>query len=253
MTDPQHDVRPSASTAKAGADGAANQAPHDPQKTPDIKWPRKFGQAVDWTIATAERHWIVSLLSLFIGSCMFMTRDRTVTWEEEVPLNTGETIVVKRTGRYVDYDYDLSQNRLGYKPDPKTTMEFEYKGKRYSFSSEAGVMLLAIGSDGIPNFAANPDNYSWQFKNKYYCTSPYYVQFKPDPDRTTWTWPSDIENWLYGLPANLMPWPVEISDDGKKFTAIEVKERLSSVFRGSPRRQSIDLNHSGSNICPRRN
>jgi hypothetical protein len=181
-------------------------------------WARKFGQAVDWTIATAERHWIVSLLSLFIGSCMFMTRDRTVTWEEEVPLNTGETIVVKRTGRYVDYGYDLSQNRLGYRPDPKSTIEFMYKGKMYSFTSEARLMLVAVSPNGIPNLVANPASRDWGDRNLYSCDAPYFVQFQPNAADHEWIWPDRIEAWTYNLPVNLLIGIADMKDDGKKFT-----------------------------------
>ena len=176
-----------------------------------------------------QKHWFVSGLALLIGSCAFMTRDRTVTWEEEVPLNTGETIVVKRTGRYIDFDYDLSQNRLGYKPDPVSTIEFTYKGKRYSFTSEGGLQLLAIGPDGLPNLIAHAGG-DWGPKNRYSCDAPYFVQFRPFPSGNEWAWPPRIENWLYNQPTNLVLGLAETKDDGKRFTPSDRQLANASAY-----------------------
>ena len=200
-----------------------------------------------------QKHWFISGLALLVGSCAFMTRDRTVTWEEEVPLNTGETIVVKRTGRYIDFDYDLSQNRLGYKPDPVSTIEFAYKGKRYEHTNDAMLMLLVIAQDGRPNLVAEPTNHDWHWKNKYYCVNPFYVQFVPNEAGNKWNWPEKIDSWLYGRGANLTPGLLPLSDNKKKLTAAEVQKILRSVNAGYPEFLSIDIKYVVTNKCPRRN
>lgn len=168
-----------------------------------------------------QKHWIVSTLAFLVGTCTFMTRDRTVTWEEEVPLNTGETIVVKRTGRYIDFDYDLSQNRLGYKPDPVSTIEFTYKGKPYAFVGEPGLLLLAIAPNGFPNLIADPRNNGWEWKNNYFCVVPYYLQLRPDSTGKQWDWPEQIDPWLYGLPTNLIIGLIPLDSDGKKYAVAD--------------------------------
>ena len=43
-------------------------------------------------IALCARGVAIGLLALVLSAC-----GRTVTWEEEVPLNTGETIWIERT------------------------------------------------------------------------------------------------------------------------------------------------------------
>ena len=63
-----------------------------------------LGAALVWP--WVKKHWFISGLALLIGSCAFMMRDRVVEWEEEVPLNTGETIWVKRSMPWV---YPLCQ------------------------------------------------------------------------------------------------------------------------------------------------
>ena len=40
-------------------------------------------------IAKIKKHWIISSLAVLIGIYAFLTRDRSVSWEEEVLLNTG--------------------------------------------------------------------------------------------------------------------------------------------------------------------
>jgi hypothetical protein len=193
-------------------------------------------------------------LILIMGMAMTISAcSKTVQWEEEVLLNTGETIWVKRSGTYSlqlqagnPFDVRLS-------PEPISTIEFIYKGKRYVHTGEVALMLLAIAPNGEPNFAALPDSNGWQWKNNYYCTNPSYVQFKPDQQGTQWTWPDKIESWLYGNKTNLIPSLIPLSEDKKKFTVTVAQEMQRSRNTGFPEFQSIDIKHIVTNNCPRRN
>lgn len=170
-----------------------------------------------------QKHWFVSGMALLIGSCAFMSRDRTVTWEEEVPLNTGETIVVKRSGSY-SFGYSAGDGYIGFSPNPISTIEFTYKGKKYVHTGNISFNLVAIGLDGMPSLVA--DARGWGNYNKYPCVTPYYVQFKTSKDGSQWFWPNQIEPWLYNVPTNLIVGLAAIDDDGKILSSKD-RQRLN--------------------------
>lgn len=103
---------------------------------------------------TFSRHLLLPpLLLLSLCAC-----SRTVTWREEVPLNTGETIVVRREGTYSWQQAAGNPLVWGYRRDPRTSISFEYKGRRYSYTGEASLQALAISPAGVPTlvvFAAD--------------------------------------------------------------------------------------------------
>lgn len=152
------------------------------------------------------------ILGIVVVLLMIRACNPNVNWEEEVLLNTGETIVVQRSGSY-SFGYSAGSGHIGFSPEPKTTIEFTYKGKRYSNTGTANFSLLAIGPNGGPSLVA--DARGWGNYNKYPCVTPYYVQFIPTNESGQWTWPNQIETWLYNLPTNLIVGLVEISDSGK--------------------------------------
>ena len=197
------------------------------------------------------RHWFISLLALGIGSCAFIIRDRSVSWEEEVLLNTGETIVVKRWGMY-EYGFETGGGYVGYQPNWRSTIEFAYRGRRYEHTDAAYFMLLAIDPNGAPNLVALATGYDWHTKNNYHCVVPSYVQFRPDSTGKQWTWPNQIEPWLHKLPTNLVFGLVPIEANGMKYSAEDrVRENASSLVMGEHVRQ-IDPNFNDQR-CLRRN
>jgi hypothetical protein len=177
----------------------------------------------------AQKHWFISTTVVLIGLCMFMTRDRTVTWEEEVPLNTGETIIVKRSGTYSLRMQPGSPFDIRLSPEPVSTIKFEYKGKLYSFQSEGGLQVLAIGPDGRPNLVSHAGG-DWGTRNRYSCDPPYYVQFQPSLSGKDWTWPPRIEPWLYHHPTNLVLGIAELKFDGKRMTAADRQTENASAY-----------------------
>ena len=195
------------------------------------------------------RHWFISLLALGVGSCAFMIRDRSVSWEEEVLLNTGETIVVKRRGTY-EYRYSAGDGFVGYSPNWRSTIEFTYKGQKYRHIDDVGLMLLAISPEGIPNLVTLP-NTEWAWRNNYYCVTPYYVQFLPDKSGSNWTWPEKIEPWLYNMTSNLMFGLISIEEDSKKISNVERNQRNAKSYQDTEYR-IIDPSYSSINTCPRR-
>ena len=130
---------------------------------------------------------------------------KTVKWEEEVLLNTGETIWVSKKVRYSIKGQPGNPLDLGYVPDRIQTMNFKYKSTRYSYEGDAGIMLLAISPHGKPIVVAHPGYWKWYARHNYsVCTRPFYVQLIPDQSGRAWIWPNQIEEWTYHLPTNIM-------------------------------------------------
>lgn len=151
-----------------------------------------------------RRAGLAQVLAAMVAVLSVSACGRTVSWEEEVPLNTGETIWVERTmpwepqGRVGNpFDIELRPTRL-------QSIHFVYAGKEYTYTGRANVGWIAISSDKKPVLVAPAGDYGWYQENTYYCTTPYYVQLIPDESGKTWTWPDRIEPWLFGLPANVM-------------------------------------------------
>ena len=147
----------------------------------------------------------LKLIAVACLAALLMGCSKTVQWEEEVPLNTGEVIWVTR---YVTYKYQGAGGNpldMAYRPDWTETLEFTWRGKKYSYRGRALIDLLAISpltkEPVLVSWAANKD---WHFQNNYRCTVPFYVQFVPDSSGRVWTWPTAIESWLYGMPHNMM-------------------------------------------------
>lgn len=187
----------------------------------------------------------MGLCSLLLTAC-----SRTVQWEEEVSLNTGETIWVKRSGTYTFKPAPGSPLDYGWGGDPRSTIEFTYKGKTYAHTDDVGLILLAIAPDGTPNLVTLPST-EWGWKHKYYCVTPYYVQFRPNSSGKDWAWPERLEPWLYDLPTNLMFGLAPLGASGKRFSAADRVLANAKAYQEKEYR-NIDPNYSSETTCPRK-
>lgn len=194
--------------------------------------------------------------AVFIWAGLALTQltacSKTVQWEEEVPLNTGEVIWVKRTGSYELESESGNPLKFAYRPQRRSTIEFTYKGKRYIHTDDAGLVLLAIAPDGTPNLVASAAQFDWHVKNRYYCVVPYYVQFKPDSTRVRWIWPDHVDSWLYGLRTNLIFGLVPLGATGKRFAAAERESQNASLLTVGVHYREISPNFAHQR-CLRRN
>jgi hypothetical protein len=144
-------------------------------------------------------------LILIMGTAMTISAcSKTVQWEEEVLLNTGETIMVNKEVRYTIKGQQGNPADMGYLPDWVETISFKYGGRSYTYKGDAGIFVLAISPQKIPVLLAFTGR-GWGTRNNYpLCIKPNYVQFFPDSSGQVWTWPEKIETWTYNLPANLL-------------------------------------------------
>ena len=139
------------------------------------------------------------VLALHLAAC-----SRTVEWQEEVPLNTGETIWVKRKVVYSLQGASGNPLDIGYRPDYTEALAFKWRDKAFVYVGDADLMLLAISPQMHPVLVAPAANKSWDWKHDFLCATPHYVQLVPDSSGRNWTWLPQIEPWLFGMSHNLM-------------------------------------------------
>ena len=102
---------------------------------------------------------------LLAAACALSGCSKTVQWEEEVPLNTGETIWVVRTVTY-SYQGDAGNPLdMAYRPDDTEIIEFAWDEKAYRYEGDARVILLAISAMKNPVLVARADDQSWDWKH----------------------------------------------------------------------------------------
>jgi hypothetical protein len=175
-------------TANDGSNGSFKE------RYADMNWLKTFLKAL-----------LIAVTALQITAC-----SKSVQWEEEVPLNTGETIWVKREAKFVLKGGGPLALDIAYQSNGDEKIDFDWKGKKYSYAGVEGIMLLAISPETQqPVLVARGDLKNWKGEHTYRCTTPFYVQFIPSEDGRQWSWPSKIEPWLYNLEYNLMYHRVE--------------------------------------------
>ena len=188
---------------------------------------------------------VLTLCAFLLTAC-----SKTIQWEEEVPLNTGETIWVKRTVVYSPKGDAGNPLDTAYRPEKDGAIEFTWDGRRFYYRGEAVIMVLAISPARVPILvAAAPDN-SWEARYKYACTYPYYVQLVPDESGRTWNWPPKIEPWLYDLPTNLFR---EFGNPDQMLRRYSVQQKRFQSYLADPRLTSmhkIDPTFTG-DLCKR--
>ena len=180
----------------------------------------------------------LALCTLQLAAC-----SKTVHWEEEVPLNTGETIWVKRTVEYSLKGAGGNPFDIGYRQDKTETLTFQWGGKNYVYKGDAALMLLAISPQRQPVLVAPAADKGWDLNHHYYCTTPHYVQFVPDATGREWTWPPKIEPWLYGIPHNLMRQRSKPGEMKMRYTAEQRNAQDEIGSQQGPSRAKIDPNH----------
>ena len=166
---------------------------------------------------------------------------KTVQWEEEVPLNTGDVIWVKREATYKLQGAGGNPFDLGYWPSWTEEIAFEWKGKKYKYVGDADLMLLAISPNTQrPVLVAKATNKDWHWRNRYSCTTPFYAQFVPSADGRNWSWPPSIEPWLYNMSHNLMARRENFGEMKNRYTASDRIEMDRTMAIQDPSSARLD-------------
>lgn len=208
----------------------------------------RFAYAATSMIRLKKKHiiWLGVLLAAW-----YITRPKTVEWEEEVPLNTGETIWVTRTVTYSLKGDAGNPLDIGYRPDRVEKLQFRWGGKSYFYEASAAIMLLAISPKQQPVLVAPAADRSWDWNHDYLCVRPHYVQFVPPKRGGEWQWLTEIEPWLYGMKHNLMRQRRKLEEMGHRYTAQQRDEEDLILSIQTPSRAFIDNNHI-SHDCKRK-
>ena len=176
---------------------------------------------------------------------------KTVQWDEEVPLNTGETIWVKRTVVYSLKGAGGNPFDIGYGQDKTETLSFNWGSKKYVYEGDAALMLLAISPQKQPVLVAPAADRGWDWNHNYYCATPHYVQFVPDMSGREWPWLLEIEPWIYGMSHNLMRQRRKPEKMQTRYTAQQRDEEDRILSIQTPSRVIIDSKHISKN-CKKR-
>lgn len=180
-----------------------------------------FGQRIAFVVVTL-------LVLVQVSACT-----KQISWTEEVLLNTGDRLVVRRQLSYVREGAPGNPFEMGWSPRRGGDMSFEWKGRQYAFNEHNAPLLVAISPRGKPVVVANAAIERWDERNSYGCKTPHYVQFEPDESGKQWTWPSAIEPWLIGLPANLLQRVPDPSDSKRQYSAADVRAIAEAATYGS--------------------
>lgn len=191
------------------------------------------------------------ILKIFlVGAAMVQLNacSKTVRWEEEVPLNTGEVIWVKRTVEYALQGGAGNPFDTAYRPEQDQAIEFQWRGKNYRYQGDARIMLLAISQQNEPVLVAQAEANSWNWRHNYTCTTPFYVQLVPDVTGRIWKWPARIETWLYNLPSNLLLERHPPHRMKKRYTTPDRAAEDHPGSRNMPSQLKIDPTYTG-DLC----
>lgn len=169
---------------------------------------------------------LVALAALQLSGC-----SRTVEWEEEVPLNTGETIWVHRSMPWVYKGGFGNPFDMAMLPTGEQTIRFTYSGVPYIYTGNAHILWIAVSPRRQPVLVAPAGDFGWDTTNNYTCVTPYYVQLVPDSTGTQWTWPERIEPWLYTLPANLMAAIPKLDERRQARYSAKDRDQRDSTYR----------------------
>lgn len=172
------------------------------------------------------RGFAAGALALVLTACT-----RTVTWEEEVPLNTGETIWIERSMPWEIRGSQGNPYDLGMRPTRDQTIRFKYRSRQYVYTGRADVRWIAVSPiTKEPVLVAPASSYGWDNENGFYCTVPHYVQLTPDSSGQVWSWPAQIEAWLYGMPANVMTSIPTLKEHGRLRYDRTEKDQRNAVY-----------------------
>ena len=185
----------------------------------------------------------LALATLLLTGC-----SRTVKWEEEVPLNTGETIWVTR---HLTYKFDVTAHNPfvpEYIPDVPETLDFSWRGKKYSHSGNKATMVIAISpSTNLPVLFTLKEISGW----KPPCAKPYYDQLNYLDDGLPPTLQPAVESWAFDLRRNVMFYRGKPSEMQSRYTSIARSQKDSRITNRVPSLAQIDRNYQPE-VCPKK-
>jgi hypothetical protein len=196
--------------------------------------------------------WTGKLLFAVAAVIQLAACSRTVQWDEEVPLNTGQTIWVHRSANYVVKGDAGNPLDMALRPEADQTIEFSWAGKQYEYKGDANVRVLAISPANTPVLIAAADDNSWYARHGYACTTPFYVELIPDATGRSWSWPAHIEPWLLDHSTNLLLRRDSPDTIKPRYTAAERDAANAPAFASIRSQRTIEPTYVGISCDTRR-
>lgn len=193
----------------------------------------KFIYAIRWVL-------IVVAVLLCIN---FFILTKTKSWDEEVLLNTGEVIWIKRSQTFNYGSAGDNPFKFGYYPERDEEIKFTWNGKKYYYKGSDGIFLLVISPENFPIFVAVKGVQLFGYHNDETCSHPNYKMMLFDDKVENWIYIDFIEPWLYEMPKNLL---INTSDmDGLK-SKYTMQEKPYYDARISQGIKKVDAGNIGS-------
>ena len=172
----------------------------------------------------AQRKSFYVLLAV-VAATQLSACSKTVQWEEEVPLNTGETIWVKRTDSYVRSSEPGNPLKMGWRIEDRA-IDFSHRRQHFRFHTDTTEVLMLYELDAPTGLAI----VAWT-KN---CQKWGYGEFHWRDG--SWQLQKDVNPALIGQPRNLMSY---FSADESEIPARVTKE-IRSKEDSTPNRGTKD-------------
>jgi hypothetical protein len=183
----------------------------------------------------------VSTPSLLLSACGASTK--TVEWEEEVPLNTGEIIWVKRADTYIRRSEPGNPLQMGWWPYDHRSYEFSWQGQSYKYDTK--------GTSGAPILLhAYAQEKTVAIVDSAWPTCAGYGEYKWIAGN--WQLQKSVNPSLVGLPRNLMAHssardgdiPARVTQEWIRLQHFELPQKGSSETHLSPSKIAINCTRS---------
>ena len=189
---------------------------------------------------------LVSRITLLLSAILLGACSKTVQWEEEVPLNTGEVIWVKR---YVTYKFETTQDNpfaFQYWPMGDQAISFKLKGRDYRFVGANSLILLAVSPSNQQPVLMEPR--TWSRASDDPCVKPFYTQLVFSEGKQEWLPLPKVEPWLFNLPSNLMAHRGNLNDMQERYTSNDRQQKDQTMTIQNPAMARIDPSYQ-SEVC----
>ncbi|MCM2312949.1 MAG: hypothetical protein NDI84_16270 [Steroidobacteraceae bacterium] len=181
-------------------------------------------------ISLCARGVAIGLLALVLGAC-----SRTVTWEEEVPLNTQSTTWVVRTDTYSRSTEPGNPFKAAWVIATRS-VDVSLHERRYEFEAATADIFMVVDRGNTISVVAWSND----------CSKRGYAEYRWIRD--TWRRQASVDPSLTGQPRNLMGYfspvddaiPARVSVNYKKVAGFHLPQRGGHETTLSPSRLATD-------------
>ena len=196
----------------------------------------RSGMQRDW-LPMQRLKQLLRLLLAVAAAAQLTACSKSIQWEEEVPLNTGETIWVKRTDTFTRGSEPGNPLKSAWWPKSRA-LEFTWQGRLYTYQSDSkvsvgAILIYPLVADKTLAIVDATSN----------CAKPGYGEFRWAKGR--WQLQQNVNQVLIGQPRNLMSY--YSAEDGA--VPARVTKEIRNTKDTAPNRGRTDLTLDASRIA----